>query len=93
MSFIGKKILNTTKFYLGKYFTTEETIKTKNDKEGVIKKNIKYKKEKNKDKNKNKNKKEESNSSDELLSNIKNEIKQQNIQDANNKNNKKKVSS
>ncbi len=88
MSFIGKKILNTTKFYFGKYFTSEETIKSKNDKEGVIKKDKKHKKEKNK--------KEDTNSisdnDNKLMSNIKNEIKKQNIQDANNNNNKKKVS-
>ncbi len=90
MSFIGKKILNTTKFYFGKYFTSEETIKSKNDKEGVIKKDKKDKKHK-----KEKNKKEDTNSisdnDNKLMSNIKNEIKKQNIQDANN-NNKKKVS-
>lgn len=101
MSFIGKKFLDTTKFYLENYFTNKE-IKTsdktkttgnkksnsKANKEGIIKKNNKSKKHK---------KEILSSSSDthdsNLMVQINKEIIKQNYKDTEKKKNTKKVSS
>ncbi len=105
MSFIGKKILDTTKIYLGKYFTNEEpktsdktkatgnkksNSNSKANKEGIIKKNNKSKKHK-------KEILSSSSNSDthdsNLMVQIKKEIVKQNLEDAEKKKNTKRVSS
>ncbi len=106
MSFIGKKFLDTTKFYLGKYFSNEEIkttgkTKTTENKKSNSNSNTKANKEgiiKKNNKSK-KHKKEivsSSSNSDthdsNLMVQIKKEIVKQNHEDAEKKKNTKRVS-